>query len=97
MQPLLFNSDRIPHRSRRLQVTVTTLKRFRTPAFRWTRTLLFLFMGLSGVIPSVHAVLLYGVCGSARARLIRDDRECSKGQKARFGVLSGLTACPRIL
>ncbi|CAG8683783.1 3694_t:CDS:10, partial [Dentiscutata erythropus] len=35
--------------------------KFRYPQFRWFRTLLFLAMGLSAVIPMTHAVVLYGV------------------------------------
>ncbi|KAJ1972050.1 hypothetical protein H4R34_005539 [Dimargaris verticillata] len=34
--------------------------RFQTPAYRWTRTLLYIGMGLSGALPLCHSLLWYG-------------------------------------
>ncbi|KAL1927949.1 hypothetical protein VTP01DRAFT_3354 [Rhizomucor pusillus] len=36
------------------------LKRFRTPAYRWMRTGLFLALGLFGAVPTLHGIFLYG-------------------------------------
>jgi adiponectin receptor len=36
------------------------MKHFRTPAYRWMRTSLFLAMGLSGIIPIAHGILNFG-------------------------------------
>ncbi|KAF9582785.1 hypothetical protein BGW38_010765, partial [Lunasporangiospora selenospora] len=33
---------------------------FRTPQYRWIRSSLFLAMGLSGIIPALHGLALYG-------------------------------------
>ncbi|CAG8583481.1 11084_t:CDS:2 [Racocetra persica] len=35
--------------------------KFRTPEFRWFRTGLFISMGLSAIIPLIHALIIYGV------------------------------------
>ncbi|KAI8149276.1 pPR-type GPCR protein [Fennellomyces sp. T-0311] len=45
--------------------TVALLKHFRTPAYRWMRTSLFLALGLFGVVPTLHGIILYGFTTSA--------------------------------
>lgn len=45
-----------------MTTAVALLKHFRTPAYRWMRTTLFLALGLFGIVPTVHGILLYGVC-----------------------------------
>src|SRR5690348_4577005 len=37
------------------------MKHFRTPEYRWMRTILFLALGLSAIIPVVHGLLIYGL------------------------------------
>ncbi|KAI8369433.1 pPR-type GPCR protein [Radiomyces spectabilis] len=43
---------------------VTLLKHFRTPAYRWVRTSLFLALGCFGVVPTLHGIYLYGLRNS---------------------------------
>lgn len=44
-----------------MTTAVALLKHFRTPAYRWMRTTLFLALGLFGIVPTAHGILLYGV------------------------------------
>ncbi|KAI9319932.1 pPR-type GPCR protein [Dichotomocladium elegans] len=44
-----------------LTTAVVLLRHFRTPAYRWMRTGLFLALGLFGVVPTLHGVWLYGL------------------------------------
>ncbi|KAG0179752.1 hypothetical protein DFQ28_002241 [Apophysomyces sp. BC1034] len=46
------------------KAVVTLLKHFRTPAYRWMRTSLFLAQGLFGLIPTLHGIYLYGLSRS---------------------------------
>ncbi|ORX58022.1 HlyIII-domain-containing protein [Hesseltinella vesiculosa] len=39
---------------------VVLLKHFRTPAYRWMRTSMFLALGLFGLVPGFHGVYVYG-------------------------------------
>lgn len=43
-----------------LTAAVVLLPHFRTPAYRWMRTSLFLALGLFGIVPSLHGVFLFG-------------------------------------
>jgi predicted membrane channel-forming protein YqfA (hemolysin III family) len=42
-------------------IFVVMRPKFRSPQFRWVRSGLFLAMGLSGLFPIVHGIVLYGV------------------------------------
>ncbi|CAG8534513.1 2319_t:CDS:2 [Funneliformis mosseae] len=42
-------------------ISVAVASRFRSPQYRWFRTGLFLAMGLSAIVPLVHAVVIYGI------------------------------------
>ena len=44
-----------------LTAAVVLLRHFRTPAYRWMRTGLFLALGLFGIVPTLHGICLYGV------------------------------------
>ncbi|CEG81133.1 hypothetical protein RMATCC62417_15367 [Rhizopus microsporus] len=44
-----------------ITATVTLLKHFRTPAYRWVRALLFISLGLFGVVPTLHGIIIYGL------------------------------------
>jgi len=48
-------------------VVVVLRPKFRTPQFRWVRSGLFLAMGLSGLFPVVHGIILYGFAMAQRA------------------------------
>ncbi|KAI9490337.1 hemolysin-III related-domain-containing protein [Zychaea mexicana] len=48
-----------------LTAAVALLKHFRTPAYRWMRTGLFLALGLFGIVPTLHGVIIYGFGNSA--------------------------------
>ncbi|KAI9030790.1 pPR-type GPCR protein [Phycomyces nitens] len=39
---------------------ITLMKHFRTPAYRWIRTSLFLALGLFGIVPTLHGIYIYG-------------------------------------
>jgi predicted membrane channel-forming protein YqfA (hemolysin III family) len=43
------------------KAAVTLMKHFRTPAYRWVRTSLFLALGLFAVFPTTHQIYVYGV------------------------------------
>ncbi|CDS07996.1 hypothetical protein LRAMOSA01945 [Lichtheimia ramosa] len=47
-----------------MTTAVALLKHFRTPAYRWMRTTLFLALGLFGIVPTAHDILLYGLSTS---------------------------------
>ncbi|CAO3615704.1 unnamed protein product [Cunninghamella echinulata] len=40
--------------------TVVLLKHFRTPAYRWMRTSMFIALGAFGVVPGLHGIYVYG-------------------------------------
>ncbi|CAO3577726.1 unnamed protein product [Absidia cylindrospora] len=40
---------------------VVLLQHFRTPAYRWMRTTMFLSLGSFGVVPGLHGIYVYGV------------------------------------
>ncbi|KAI7872209.1 HlyIII-domain-containing protein [Spinellus fusiger] len=40
---------------------ITLMKHFRTPAYRWIRTTMFIALGGFGVVPTLHAIYLYGI------------------------------------
>ncbi|CDH57983.1 hemolysin-iii channel protein [Lichtheimia corymbifera JMRC:FSU:9682] len=44
-----------------LTAAVVLLRHFRTPAYRWMRTGLFLALGLFGIVPTLHGICLYGI------------------------------------
>ncbi|GJJ73392.1 adiponectin receptor [Entomortierella parvispora] len=48
-------------------IVVVLRPKFRTPQFRWVRSGLFLAMGLSGLFPVVHGIILYGFAMAQRA------------------------------
>ncbi|ORZ06711.1 pPR-type GPCR protein [Absidia repens] len=43
---------------------VVLLQHFRTPAYRWMRTSMFLALGLFGVVPALHGIYVYGLARS---------------------------------
>ncbi|KAG0238535.1 hypothetical protein BGW42_004297 [Actinomortierella wolfii] len=43
-----------------LTIIAVIRPKFRTPQFRWVRSCLFLAMGLSGLFPIVHGIIIYG-------------------------------------
>ncbi|KAF9966776.1 hypothetical protein BGZ70_001278 [Mortierella alpina] len=48
-------------------IFVVMRPKFRSPQFRWVRSGLFLGMGLSGLFPIVHGIVLYGFAMAQRA------------------------------
>ncbi|KAG0068493.1 hypothetical protein BGZ89_004639 [Linnemannia elongata] len=48
-------------------IFVVMRPKFRSPQFRWVRSGLFLAMGLSGLFPIVHGIVLYGFAMAQRA------------------------------
>ncbi|KAG0048050.1 hypothetical protein BGZ83_006938 [Gryganskiella cystojenkinii] len=48
-------------------IIVVLRPKFRTPQFRWVRSGLFLAMGLSGLFPVVHGIVIYGFAMAQRA------------------------------
>lgn len=56
-----------------LTAAVVLLRHFRTPAYRWMRTGLFLALGLFGIVPTLHGICLYGVSVFAHPKRERDD------------------------
>jgi hypothetical protein len=44
-----------------LQIAVTLLKTFRTPHYRWLRAGCFLALGFFGIVPIIHAGVIYKV------------------------------------
>jgi adiponectin receptor len=43
-----------------LTIYICISKRFSTPSFRWFRTSIFIALGCSGVIPTLHALIAFG-------------------------------------
>ncbi|KAG0257451.1 hypothetical protein DFQ27_005142 [Actinomortierella ambigua] len=43
-----------------LTIVAVVRPKFRTPQYRWVRSCLFLAMGLSGLFPVIHGIILYG-------------------------------------
>ncbi|KAI9252964.1 pPR-type GPCR protein [Phascolomyces articulosus] len=48
-----------------MTTSVVLLKHFRTPAYRWMRTGCFLALGLFGIVPTLHGVVIYGFTNAA--------------------------------
>ncbi|KAG0205913.1 hypothetical protein BGX28_002555 [Mortierella sp. GBA30] len=48
-------------------IFVVMRPKFRSPQFRWVRSGLFLAMGLSGLFPIIHGIVLYGFAMAQRA------------------------------
>lgn len=44
-----------------LTTAVAVMRHFRTPEYRWIRTILFLSLGLSAIIPVAHGIIIYGL------------------------------------
>ncbi|RHZ84410.1 hypothetical protein Glove_82g51 [Diversispora epigaea] len=42
-------------------ISVAVSSKFRSPRLRWFRTGLFLAMGLSAIVPLIHAIIIYGI------------------------------------
>ncbi|KAF9100490.1 hypothetical protein BGX27_000370 [Mortierella sp. AM989] len=73
-------------------VIATMQKRFQIPQFRWVRSLLFLALGLSGLCPIIHGIVLYDFPLAQKAAAL--NYMFSMGAAYVFGVLLYGTRTP---